>query len=113
MHQKLILLLALTCVTSLQVFCQSTEPVKIVKTSNDTIEFVTTLRLYRGQNIFPDDDKPFIKGRLNGEKTKLPKSDMKKIILRDGTVYSVLHNSNSHHIGFYLTRGEKSFFKSY
>ncbi|UII27519.1 hypothetical protein LVD15_03545 [Fulvivirga maritima] len=113
MHQKLTLLLALICIGSSRVFCQSTEPVKIIKTSGDTIEFVTTLRLYRGQNIFPSDDKPFIKGRLNGVKTKLPKSEVRKIYLRDGSKYVVLNNNNSYYIGFYLTKGKKSFFKSY
>lgn len=99
--------------TLVKAHCQKTETVQILKKNNDTIDFETKLRLYQGDYIFPSDSKDFIKGRLYGEKTKLSKSEVKKIILNDGSEYIVLHINSTYLIGFFISKGAKDFFKIY
>ncbi len=101
-------------ISSIEAFGQIKETVRIIKNNNDTINFTTTLRVYKRQYIFPDDEKGFIKGRLNGKNTKLPKSDIREIILQDGSIYQVLNNNNIvYYIGFFVSKGSKDFFKAY
>lgn len=115
--QKLSIILLLTFVNLPNSFSQSRENVQIKKSDGTTINFETVLRDYKGKNIFPDDSKSYIKGNLNGVKTKLSKSEIKEIKLQDGSEYIVLSSesrgSTYYYIGFYLSRGKTDFFKAY
>ncbi len=109
-------LLLISMFFSLTAFSQSLETVKIIKKTNDTINFVTTLRYYKGSRlVFPDDNKDFIKGKLDGKKTKLSKALIKEIhIIRGGAKYLVIRNrGDQYRIGYFISRGKKDFFKTF
>ncbi len=78
------------------------------------MSFVTSLNSYGHEYVFFDDNKDFIKGKLNGSKSKLSKSDIKEIYLRNGKQYVVLSNSEfEYRIGICVTQGSKYLFKTY
>lgn len=90
-----------------------TEVVRIIKNHGDTIEFSTSIKYFQYKYIFPDDNKDFIKGKIADEKIKLPKKDISKILLTDGSIYSVIPNKSGYVIGYYVSKGKVDFFKSY
>lgn len=92
---------------------QSTEPVTIVKSNGDTISFTTTLRNYKGNNVFPGDTKEYIKGSINDKKIKLLKSEIQSIRLADNTEYTLEKVGWKYYIGYYITNGEINVFKTY
>jgi len=109
-----VILLSLLAVCA---FAQTTETVTITKTNGEEIEFVTTLRYYKGDYIFPDDSKSYIKGKINNEKTKLPKAEVSKIVLQDDSEYIVYHHEHKgksdYFIGYYVIDGKLKIFKTY
>lgn len=110
LNRIFILFAILNVFNAINAFAQSTETVTIIKNNNDTIYLETALRYYKGKYIFPEDGKDFIKGNIKGERLKLPKSEIKKIILMDGSVYDVFRNKL---IGTYISKGKMNFFKAY
>ena len=46
------------------VTAQIKEVVSVVKKDGEVVKLLTTLRVYKGKYIFPDDNKAFIKGKL-------------------------------------------------
>lgn len=108
-----VLILTLLLLGFQDIFSQKSESVKIIKTNNDTIDLVYKLRYYKGAYVFPTDSKNFIKGHIKGEKTKIQKSDITKVILNDETEYMVLPVEESYIFGFYVSKGSSNFFKAY
>ncbi len=115
--KTLLFILIITILSINDSVSQIIQIVDIAKTDGSNIKFETKLAPFKGKYIFPDDSKTFIKGDLNGIKTKLPKSEIKEIELKDGSKYIVLPSTNygstDYFIGFYLSQGSTDFFKTY
>lgn len=94
---------------------QQNKEVSFFLKSGDSIEGVVKLRVSeRDGNVFPSDEKDFIKYTKGNEKIKIQKSEILSISA-GSKQYEVIYDSARDHysIGYFVTRGKKSLYKTY
>jgi len=92
------------------------QPVTLKMVNGTEVKFLTDLVKFEGQVVFPDEGKDFIKGEVNGEKTKISRSEIASVVLGDQE-YLVFRNAGKtateYIIGFFITNNDFKIFKSY
>ncbi|MCA6075586.1 hypothetical protein [Fulvivirga sedimenti] len=111
---KRLLILAIL-LSSAFAYGQRKQEIIVTMKCGDQYEITDRLSKFKGSLVLPEDNRKYIIGRADGERVKLPKSDIVSIRIAEDEEYLSLIDlrNNRHTIGTMLASGKVNVFKSY